>query len=186
VAGEDPTVSGVAGRYALALFELALEEKALEKTEADLNRFGEALDASEDLVRLVKSPIYSADEQGKAISAVLDKIQIEGLTAKFLKLITKNRRLFAAPDMIQAFRKLTARHRGETSAEIVSARELEEGQVTALKQALKAALDKDVQLTTRVDPSLLGGLVVKVGSRMIDSSLRTKLNSMKHAMKEVG
>ncbi|XSG81850.1 MAG: F0F1 ATP synthase subunit delta [Methyloligella sp. ZOD6] len=186
MAGEDPTVTGVAGRYALALFELALDEKALEKTEADLNRFGEALDASEDLVRLVKSPVFGADEQMKAITAILEKLQIEGLTANFLKLITKNRRLFAAPDMIEAFRKLTARHRGETAAEVVSATKLEDGQVRALKQALKAALDKDVQLATRVDPSLLGGLIVKVGSRMIDSSLRTKLNSMKHAMKEVG
>lgn len=186
MAGDDATVTGVAGRYALALFELALEEKALEKIEADLYRFGEALDASEELVRLVKSPVFGADEQMRAISAVLKQLQIEGLTANFLKLITKNRRLFAVPDMIEAFRKLTARHRGETSAEIVSATKLEEGQVTALKQALKAALDKDVQLTTRVDPALLGGLIVKVGSRMIDSSLRTKLNTMKHAMKEVG
>jgi len=186
VAGEDPTVSGVAGRYALALFELGLEGKALEAIESDLYRFGEALQASEDLLRLVKSPVFTAEEQQRAMAAVLDKLKIEGLTANFLLLVTKNRRLFAAPDMIRAFQALLARHRGETSAEVVSASKLEDGQVRALKQALKAALGKDVQLTANVDPKLLGGLVVKVGSRMIDSSLATKLNSLKNAMKEVG
>ena len=113
-------------------------------------------------------------------------MKIEGLTANFLKLITKNRRLFAAPDMIRAFRMALARHRGQTSAEVISAVPLEEGQVRALQSALKAALHKDVQLDQKVDATLLGGLVVKVGSRMVDSSLRTKLNSLKHAMKEVG
>jgi F-type H+-transporting ATPase subunit delta len=184
--GEDQTPSGVAGRYATALFELALEAKALDKVENDLNRFGEALDAFEDLTRLVKSPVFTAEEQGKALAAILDKLKIEGLTKNFLLLVAKNRRLFATPDMLRAFRAMLARHRGETSAMVTAASKLTEGQVTALKQALKAALGKDVMLEERVDPSLLGGLVVKVGSRMVDTSLRTKLQSLKHAMKEVG
>jgi F-type H+-transporting ATPase subunit delta len=186
VAGEVDTPSGVAGRYANALFELALEEKALEKVEQDLNRFNQALDAVDDLRRLVKSPVFSAEEQEHAIAAILDKMQIEGLSANFLKLIARNRRLFAAPDMIKAFRLALARHRGQTSAEVTSAAKLEDGQVRALQAALNAALHKDVQLDQKVDATLLGGLVVKVGSRMVDSSLRTKLNSLKHAMKEVG
>jgi F-type H+-transporting ATPase subunit delta len=186
VAGEEHTVSGVAGRYATALFELALEDNALEKVEADLNRFGEALDAVADLQRLVKSPVFSPEDQGRALAAVLDEIEIEGLTKNFLLLVSKNRRLFATSDMIRAFRAMLADHRGEMSATVTAATKLTEAQVTALKQALKAALGKDVMLEQRVDPSLIGGLTVKVGSRMIDTSLRTKLNSLKHAMKEVG
>jgi F-type H+-transporting ATPase subunit delta len=186
VAGEVDTPSGVAGRYATALFELALEEKALETVERDLNRFASALDAVEDLRRLVRSPVFTAEEQQRAIAAILEKMEIEGLTANFLKLIARNRRLFAAPDMIKAFRALLARHRGQASAEVTSALSLTEGQLRALQTALKAALHKDVQLDQKVDATLLGGLVVKVGSRMVDSSLRTKLNSLKQTMKEVG
>lgn len=186
MAGEVDTPSGVAGRYATALFELALEEKALETVERDLNRFASALDAVEDLRRLVRSPVFTAEEQQRAIAAILDKMEIEGLTANFLKLIARNRRLYAAPDMIKAFRALLARHRGQASAEVTSALSLTEGQLRALQTALKAALHKDVQLDQKVDATLLGGLVVKVGSRMVDSSLRTKLNSLKQTMKEVG
>jgi F-type H+-transporting ATPase subunit delta len=186
VASEDHTVTGVAGRYATALFELGLEEKALEQLEADLNRFGEALDAAEDLRRLVTSPVFSAEEQGRALGAILDELEIEGLTKNFLLLVSKNRRLFAAPDMIRAFRAMLAERRGEVSATVTAASKLTDSQVTALKQALKAALGKDVMLDQLVDPSLIGGLMVKVGSRMIDTSIRTKLNSLKHAMKEVG
>lgn len=186
VAGKDHIVSGVAGRYANALFELALEAKALEQVEADLARFGEALDAVGDMQRLVKSPVFSAEEQGRALAAILDELKIEGLTKNFLLLVSKNRRLFAAPDMIRGFRAMLATHRGETSATVTAASKLTEAQVTALKQALKAALGKDVMLDQIVDPSLIGGLMVKVGSRMIDTSLRTKLTSLKHAMKEVG
>ena len=186
MAVEEQTVSGVAGRYATAIFELALEEKALDKVAADLNRFGEAVDAVDDLARLVRSPVFTAGEQGRALSAILDEIKIEGLTRNFLLLVAKNRRLFATTDIIRAFRTMLAQHRGEISASVASASKLGEAQVTALKQALKAALGKEVALEQRVDPSLLGGLVVKVGSRMIDTSLRTKLGSLKVAMKEVG
>lgn len=186
MAGEDQAVSGVAGRYATALFELALEAKALEQVEADLLRFGEALDAVKDMQRLVKSPVFSAEEQGRALAAILDELKIEGLTKNFLLLVSKNRRLFAAPDMNRAFRTMLAAQRGEMSATVTAASKLTEAQVTALKQALKAALGKDVMLDQKVDPSLIGGLTVKVGSRMIDTSIRTKLNSLKHTMKEVG
>jgi F-type H+-transporting ATPase subunit delta len=186
VAVEEQTVSGVAGRYATALFELALEEKALDQVATDLNRFSEALDAFDDLVRLVKSPVFSAEEQSRALAAILEQLKIEGLTRNFLLLVAKNRRLFATPDTIRAFNAMLARHRGEIGATVTAASKLTESQVTALKQALKAALGKDVMLEQRVDPSLLGGLVVKVGSRMVDTSLRTKLNSLKVAMKEVG
>jgi F-type H+-transporting ATPase subunit delta len=186
VAGEVDTSSGVAGRYATALFELALEQKALEQVAGDLNRFGEALDAFDELVRLVKSPVFTAEEQGRALAAILEQLKIDGLTKNFLLLVAKNRRLFATPDMIRAFRAMLARHRGEVSANVTAATKLTESQVTALKQALQAALGQEVMLEERVDPGLLGGLVVKVGSRMVDTSLRTKLNSLKVAMKEVG
>ena len=186
MAGERDTSSGVAGRYATALFELALEQGVLNDVAADLDTFNRALDASNDLMRLVKSPVFSAEEQTKALAAVLERIGIGGLARNFLLLAAKNRRLFALPDMIGAFRGLLARHRGETSATVIAAEKLTDAQTAALKQALKSALGKDVLLEQRVDPSLLGGLIVKVGSRMIDSSLRTRLNSLKVAMKEVG
>ena len=186
MAGEVDTSSGVAGRYATALFELALEQQALDQVAADLNRFTEALDAFDDLLRLVKSPVFSAEEQGRALAAILKELKIEGLTRNFLLLAAKNRRLFATPDMIRAFRAMLARHRGEMSATVTAAAKLTESQVTALRQALKAALGKEIMLDERVDADLLGGLVVKVGSRMVDTSLRTKLNSLKVAMKEVG
>jgi F-type H+-transporting ATPase subunit delta len=186
VAGEVDTSSGVAGRYATALFELALEQQALEQVADDLNRFNEALDAFEDMQRLVKSPVFSAEEQSRALAAILDQLKIDGLTKNFLLLVAKNRRLFATPDMIRAFRAMLARHRGEIGATVTAATKLAESQITALRQALKAALGKEVMLDEQVDAGLLGGLVVKVGSRMIDSSLRTKLNSLKVAMKEVG
>ena len=130
--------------------------------------------------------MFSAEEQGKSPCRRPGELKIEGLTRNFLLLIAKNRRLFAASDMTRAFRAMLARHRGETSASVTSASKLTETQVTALKQALKAALGKEVALEQRVDAGLLGGLVVKVGSRMIDTSLRTRLNSLKVAMKEVG
>lgn len=186
MAGEVDTSSGVAGRYATALFELALEQRALDQVAVDLDRFNEALDAFDDLLRLVKSPVFSAEEQGRALAAILKELKIEGLTRNFLLLAAKNRRLFATPDMIRAFRAMLARHRGEMSASVTAATKLTESQVTALKQALQAALGQEVMLEERVDPGLLGGLVVKVGSRMVDTSLRTKLNSLKVAMKEVG
>lgn len=176
----------MAGRYATALFELALEAKTLKQVEADLAGFVAMLDASEDLTRLVRSPVFSAEEQQRALAAVLKKAGIGGLTASFLGLVARNRRLFAVRDMAGAFRALLARHRGEVTAEVASAAKLSPAQVKALKAALKAAVGQDIQMSTEVDPALLGGLVVRLGSRMIDTSLRTRLNNLKFAMKEVG
>lgn len=186
MAGEEPIISGMAGRYATALFELALDNKAVDAVKADLDRFDGLVAESADLLRLVRSPVFSADTQGKALGAVLDKAGIGGLTAQFLKVVTANRRLFAVRDMIRAYRALVARHHGEVSAQVTVAEPLSDAHRAAITDALKSVTGKDVGLDVKVDPAIIGGLVVKLGSRMVDSSLRTKLNSIKHAMKEVG
>ncbi len=177
--------ASVAGRYASALFDLATEQRQVPDVEANLVTFQDLLDGSADLRRLVASPVFSADEQVKAISAIVEKAGITGLGGNFLRLIAKNRRLFAVPDMIRSFRALAARARGEIQAEVTSAMALNPAQVQALKDTLRTTVGKDVQIIAKVDPTLLGGLIVKVGSRMIDSSLRTKLSTLKARMKEV-
>jgi F-type H+-transporting ATPase subunit delta len=179
-------MASMAGRYAAALFELAKEDGRLPQLEADLKSFQAMLNESADLRRLIRSPVISAEDQAKALDAVLAKAGASPLTANFFKLIARNRRLFAAPDMIRDFRALLARERGEVSADVASAHPLTAEQLTALKDALRVQIGKDVQVNTSVDPALLGGLVVKVGSRMIDSSLRTKLDNLKVAMKGLG
>ena len=185
VAGEDPLTSGVSGRYAGALFELALENKSVDQVRADLDRFDALVGESADLNRLVRSPVFGADEQLKALQVILDRAGISGLAANFLRVITTNRRLFAVRDMIRAFRALVARHRGEVSAQITVAEPLNEANTNALKDALKNVTGgKDIDLDVKVEPAIIGGLIVKVGSRMVDSSLRTKLNAIKFAMKE--
>jgi F-type H+-transporting ATPase subunit delta len=185
VAGEDPIISGMAGRYASALFELALENKAVDAVKTDLEQFDAMVAGSADLARLVRSPVFDADVQLKALSAILDKAGIKGLAANFLRVITTNHRLFAARDMIRAYRALVARHKGEVSAQITVAETLSDKNLDALKGALKTVTGgKDIDLDVKVDPAIIGGLIVKVGSRMIDSSLRTKLNAIKFAMKE--
>ncbi|KAB2955410.1 MAG: F0F1 ATP synthase subunit delta [Rhizobiaceae bacterium] len=179
-------ISGVAERYAGSLFDLAAQSNAVAAVEGDLTRFETLLDRSEDLQRLVKSPVFSADDQFKAIAAIADKAGIAGLTGNFLRVVARNRRLFAIPGMIKAFRRIAAEQRGEVSAEVTSAHALSPAQMTELKAALKGVAGKDVSLSVTVDPSLLGGLVVRIGSRQIDTSLKTKLNSLKLALKEVG
>ena len=186
MAAEDPSVSGVSGRYATALFELARDEKSIDAVKTDLDGFDALLSESADLKRLVRSPVFSADAQLKALSAVLEKAGISGIAAKFLKVLTANRRLFAVSDVIRAFRALVAKFKGEATADITVAERLSDKNLDALKTALKSVSGKDVALNVKVDPSIIGGLVVKLGSRMVDSSLRTKLNSIKHAMKEAG
>jgi F-type H+-transporting ATPase subunit delta len=186
VAAEDPSVSGVSGRYATALFELARDEKAIDAVRADLDKFDAMLNESADLKRLVRSPVFAADTQLKALSAVLEKAGISGISANFLKVLASNRRLFSVADVIRAFRALVAKFKGEASADVTVAEPLSDKNLDALKTALKAVSGKDVTLNVKVDPSIIGGLVVKLGSRMVDSSLRTKLNSIKHAMKEAG
>jgi F-type H+-transporting ATPase subunit delta len=185
VAGEDPIISGMAGRYAGALFELALEEKAVDKVKADLEQFDALVASSPDLTRLVRSPVFGVDEQLKALSAILDKAGISGIAANFLRVITTNRRLFTVRSMIKGYRALVAKHRGEVSAEVTVAAKLSDENLDALKSALKSVTGgKDINLDIKVEPAIIGGLIAKVGSRMIDSSLRTKLNAIKFAMKE--
>jgi F-type H+-transporting ATPase subunit delta len=186
VAAENPSVSGVSGRYATALFELAREEKSIDAVKADLDRFDAMLIESADLKRLVRSPVFSADAQLKALNAVLERAGISGISANFLKVLTANRRLFAVSDVIRAFRALVAQFKGEATADVTVAETLSDKNLDALKTALESVTGKDVALNVKVDPSIIGGLVVKLGSRMVDSSLRTKLNSIKHAMKEAG
>jgi len=179
-------MASVAGRYASALFELAKGEGLLGQVESDLTAFQGMLEASADLKRLVKSPVISAHDQAKALGALLDCAGIKGQAANFLRLIARNRRLFLVADMIAGFRSLVARERGEIRAEVTTAHALKPDQMRVLKDTLRASLGKDVQINTRVDNNLLGGMIVKVGSKMIDSSLRTKLNALKVQMKGIG
>jgi F-type H+-transporting ATPase subunit delta len=178
--------AGVAGRYASALFELANEQNRLDEVDADLGKFQSMLDASGDLKRLVNSPAFAAEDQQRALKAVMDWASIGATTGNFLGVVARNRRLFAAEDMIKTFRGLLARHRGEVAAEVKSAIALTDEQLAALKARLKSTFGKDVRIDARVDPSLLGGLVVKIGSRMFDSSLRTKLSNLKVVLKGSG
>jgi F-type H+-transporting ATPase subunit delta len=184
VAGEEHLVSGMAGRYAIALFDLSKETNAIDAVQADLESFDKLVAEIGDLERLVRSPVFSADEQLHALSAVLDRAGIGGLAAKFLKLVVAKRRLFAVRDMIKGYRELVAKHKGEATAEVTVAEKLRDEHVEALRAALKAVSGKDVDLDIKIDPAIIGGLVVKLGSRMVDTSLRTKLNAIKHAMKE--
>jgi len=186
VASSSSPVVSVAERYANALFELAENDRALNELENDVGRFATMHDQSDELQRFLRSPVYSAEEQVRAISAILDQAGIKSLVGNFIRVAAANRRLFAVPEMLAAFRRRLAKHRGEVTAEVTTALPLSAAHVAALKDALKASLGKDVALETQVDPALIGGLVVKVGSRMFDSSLRTKLHSLKLVMKEVG
>lgn len=186
VADTSQLISGVAERYASSLFELAREAGSIDAVGADLDRFQGLLDESADLKRLVASPVFSADEQQRAISAIAAKAGITGVVGNFLKVVAANRRLFALPGMIRAFRLIAAEHRGEVTAEVTSAHALTAAQEKELKSALKGVTGKDVAINVTVDPTLLGGLIVKVGSRQIDTSLRTKLSTLKLALKEVG
>ncbi len=174
----------MAGRYATALFELAESAGNLDATAGDLATIAKLIQQSDDLRRLVQSPVFGSDEKARAFAAVLDKAGIKGLVANFIGLVIQNRRLFALPDMIVGFNGLLAKKRGEVSADVTSAHPLSDAQLQSLKASLKTATGRDVQINANVDASLLGGLVVKVGSRMIDSSLKTKLTSLKLAMKE--
>jgi F-type H+-transporting ATPase subunit delta len=186
VAKSSSSISGVAERYAGSLFELAADAKAIGQVETDLASFEALLNSSEDLVRLIRSPVFSAEEQSKAIGAVLEKAGITGLAGNFLRVVANNRRLFAVPAMIKAFRKIAAEARGEIAAEVTSAHALSAAQEAELKATLKSVAGKDVAISVTIDPSMLGGLVVKIGSRQIDTSLKTKLASLKLALKEVG
>jgi F-type H+-transporting ATPase subunit delta len=187
VAGEDSTVSGVAGRYARALFELALDAKSVDAVKADIEKFAAMMAESADLNRLVRSPVYGAEERSRALAAVLAEAEIGGLAANFLMFVTANRRLFSIGEIIRDFRKLVAKWKGEVTAEITAAEKLSDAHLEAIKSTLKSITgEKSVDLHVKIDPAIIGGLTVKLGSRMVDSSLRTKLNAIKHAMKEAG
>jgi len=175
----------MAGRYANALFELALESNTVDAVKGDLDNFDALVAEIPDLARLVRSPVFTAEEQARALAVVLERIGLRGLAAQFLLAVTSNRRLFAVRDMIRAFRELVSRHKGEVTAQVTLAQTPSETHLAAIKDALSAVAKKDVQIDLKVDPSIIGGLVVKLGSRMVDTSLRTKLNGLRQAMKEV-
>ena len=179
-------VLAVAQRYAGSLYELAAEAKSVAATEKDLGRFGALIEGSADLKRLISSPVFSSADQLAAVSGIAAKAKIGGLVGNFLKVVASNRRLFAVPAMITAFRQIAAEKRGEVTADVVSAHALSPAQEKELSATLKGVAGKEVSLKVSVDPSLLGGMVVRLGSRQIDTSLKTKLASLKLALKEVG
>jgi F-type H+-transporting ATPase subunit delta len=175
--------ASLSGRYATALFELARDEKAIDSVSESLARLKQALAESDELRRLTTSPLVSRDGALKAAAAVAQSLGLDAITTKFLGVLAQNRRLGQLGPSIRAFGQLAASHRGETTAEVTSAHPLDAGQVDALKAKLKRELGRDVAVDLTVDPSILGGLIVKVGSRQIDSSIRTKLNTLAIAMK---
>jgi len=175
--------SSLQGRYATAIFDLAVDMNLLDTVAADLASLKRMLKASPDLLRLVKAPVFSRDEQKKGLSALADQMGMNQLTRSFILLLADKRRLFVLTDIIAAFDSLVAKKRGEMRAEVTSARALKDSEVEELKRVLKAKLNREPLIETHVDPSLLGGLIVKVGSKMIDSSLRTKLAGLRTAMR---
>ena len=177
-------VAGVAARYASALFELAREERQVDAVAEGMERFDSLLKESPDLMRLVRSPIFSGQEQAAAIGAVLERAGITGLGANFIKLSAANRRLFALPDMIRAFRVLVRESKGIVRAEVRVAERPSDAVIEEIKASLRDVAKSEIDLDLHVDPSLIGGLVVKIGSRMVDASLRTKLNGIRLAMRE--
>jgi len=186
LAEENDFVSGVAGRYASALFSLAQEQRQTGEVGAALGTVAAMIAESPDLQRLVRSPVYSAAEQTKAFGALLDRAGVSGIASNFVRLVAAKRRLFALSDMIRDYNKLFDAARGVTRAEVTSAAPLADEQISALKDQLRGTAGKDVDLSLKVDPAIIGGLVVKLGSRMVDGSLRTKLNAIRTRMKEVG
>ncbi len=175
--------ASLAGRYALALFELARDEKQIETVGGSLATLRRALDESEDLRTLIGSPLVGREDQGKAIGAVAESLGLDKLTGNFVGVLARNRRLSRLPAVIRAFNLLAARHRGEITAEITSARPLDDDQISEIKQHLRTRMGRDINVDLNVDPAILGGLTVKIGSQLIDSSIRTKLNTLAHAMK---
>jgi F-type H+-transporting ATPase subunit delta len=186
LASEATGVSGLAERYAAALFDLADERHALDAVAGDLRELRAMLAESPDLARLVRSPVLSREAQGKAIAALAERAGLSPLTRDFLGVVARNRRLFAAPAMIDSYLAKLAQRRGEVTAEVTAAQPLSEAQNAALGEQLRRAVGRRVTVDIRVDPSLLGGMVVKVGSRMIDSSLRSKLQRLRLALRGAG
>ena len=186
MSSETTGATGLAGRYAAALYELAESANKLDKVAEDLRSMGAMIQESADLGRVLNSPVLSRKEQADAIVAVCDKAGMDELTKNFAGTVAQNRRLFALGSMIKAFLDELSRRRGEATAEIVSAKELSDAQLKAVSDVLKKAVGTKVAIETNVDESLLGGVIVKVGSRMIDTSLKTKLQQLHLSMKGIG
>ncbi|KTT69563.1 ATP synthase subunit delta [Sphingomonas endophytica] len=175
--------AGLGGRYASALFDLAVEARAVDRVEQSLSAVRDALAASSDFATLTASPVIARGEAVKAVLATADELGLDATTRSFLGVLAENRRLGELPQIIRAFRTLAARHRGETTAEVTSAHPLTPEQVDELKQQLRRRVGREVSVDLSVDPQILGGLVVRIGSQMIDSSIRTRLNALASAMK---
>ncbi|MEO5598297.1 MAG: F0F1 ATP synthase subunit delta [Novosphingobium sp.] len=171
------------GRYASALFDLANEQGVIAAVEADLGQLGDAITGSDDLAALIRNPRVTRDAAAAALDGVAKLLGLSQLTRNFLGVLAANRRLAALPDVVRAFRTIAAAQRGEVTAEVTSAHALTSDQLVALTAKLKEREGKDVKITANVDPAILGGLVVRIGSRQIDSSIRTRLNTLAHAMK---
>ncbi len=186
MAAVETIVSGMAGRYALALFELAKDNRAVDRVAADLNDFSTLLDDSTDLQLLVRSPAFSADDQTRALGEVLARAGIGGIAANFLRLVASKRRLFAVRAMIADFNKLNDADKQVTRAQVTVAEPLSDARRAELEAALRDTSRQNVEVAVNVDPEILGGLIVRMGSRMVDGSLRTKLNTLRTRMKEVG
>jgi F-type H+-transporting ATPase subunit delta len=183
VATGDSHSAGLAMRYATAAFELAAEERSIDTLSADFAGLKQLLAQSPELVRLVRSPVISREQQATGMEAVLKRAGAADITRKLVLLLARKRRLFMLANVIAAFEQLMARHRGEIAADVTSARELSAPETTELKRVLKDRFGREPRLTTHIDPSLLGGIVLRVGSRMVDSSLRTKLEALRVRMK---
>lgn len=183
MASDASGLSGIATRYATALYELADEQKALDEVAEDLSTVRDLIDESDDLRRLIRSPLFSRADQAKAMAAVLDKAGIGDLVTRFVAVVADNRRLFILAEMIDAYRRILAERRGEVAAEVVSAAELTDEQLNRITDQVREATGGKVAIETRIDPSLIGGLIVRVGSRMVDNSLRTKLQRLQLSMK---
>jgi F-type H+-transporting ATPase subunit delta len=186
LADESTGVSGLAARYAAALFELADDRHALDEVAGDLRELRAMLIASGDLLRLVRSPVLSRAQQGKAMAALAENAKLSKLTADFIAVVARNRRLFAMPAMIEAYLNKLAERRGEVTAEITAAQALSEVQQNALGDQLRRVVGSRVAMDVKVDPSLLGGMVVKIGSRMVDGSLKGQLQRLQLSMKGIG
>jgi len=185
VAQVETSMSGVAGRYAVALFELASENGQADAVSADLERFAALVEASDDLKRLVRSPVFTPQEQEAGVGAILDRMGIAGIAGNFIRLVAQKRRLFALPAMTRAYEALLADRKGIVPAEVTVAEPMPEAMMRDLQPALRRAEGKEVTLSVKVNPDIIGGMVVKLGHRMIDASLKTKLNALRVAMREV-
>ena len=185
MSAEGSVVTGIAGRYATALFELARDSGVLGEVSTDMADLGNMIDQSNDLNRLLRSPVIASEDQGKGMAAVLDKAGATKLISNFVAVVAQNRRLFVLRDIVRDFRTLLSAHRGELVAEVTSAKSLNDEQLAKIKDQLTTSMKSDVQVETAVDEKILGGIIVKIGSRMVDSSLRTKIQNLRFAMRGV-